>query len=210
MPLDIEENLTDHLEAELKGGRLDAAIVALPFAPPGVTTEFLYEEPFQVVVPADHKWAKRKSVAPDELNGERTIMLSVGHCFRDQVLDACPELNRANMQVARTSSLETIRNMVASGLGVSVLPRDALTPKYHSRLVVSVPFSKPVPSRRVALAWRKSFPRPDAIRVLRDAVLGLPRARDRREGKKIGVTLARNPLVHVVGDTGIEPVTPAV
>jgi LysR family hydrogen peroxide-inducible transcriptional activator len=171
MPVDIEENLTDHLEAELKGGRLDAAIVALPFAPPGVTTEFLYEEPFQVVVPADHRWAKRRSVAPDELTAERTIMLSVGHCFRDQVLDACPELNRANMQIARTSSLETIRNMVASGLGVSVLPRDALTPKYHSRLVVAVPFAKPAPSRRVALAWRKSFPRPDAIRVLRDAVL---------------------------------------
>jgi len=171
MPLDLEENLTDHLEGELKGGRLDAAIVALPFAPAGVTTEFLYEEPFQVVVPADHPWAKRKSVAPDDLTGERTIMLSVGHCFRDQVLDACPELNRANMQIARTTSLETIRNMVASGLGVSVLPRDALTPKYHSRLVVAVPFGKPVPSRRVALAWRKSFPRPDAIRVLRDAVL---------------------------------------
>jgi len=171
MPLDLEENLTDHLEGELKGGRLDAAIVALPFAPAGVATEFLYEEPFQVVVPADHPWAKRKSVAPDELTGERTIMLAVGHCFRDQVLDACPELNRANMQIARTTSLETIRNMVASGLGVSVLPRDALTPKYHSRLVVAVPFGKPVPSRRVALAWRKSFPRPDAIRVLRDAVL---------------------------------------
>jgi LysR family hydrogen peroxide-inducible transcriptional activator len=171
MPLDLEENLTDHLEGELKGGRLDAAIVALPFAPSGITTEFLYEEPFQVVVPADHPWATRKSVAPDDLTGERTIMLSVGHCFRDQVLDACPELNRANMQIARTTSLETIRNMVASGLGVSVLPRDALTPKYHSRLVVAVPFGKPVPSRRVALAWRKSFPRPDAIRVLRDAVL---------------------------------------
>ncbi len=184
MPLDIEENLTDHLEAELKGGRLDAAIVALPFAPPGVATEFLYEEPFQIVVPLDHKWARRKSVAPDELSGERTIMLSVGHCFRDQVLDACPELNRANMQVARTSSLETIRNMVASGLGVSVLPRDALTPKYHSRLVVAVPFGKPVPSRRVALAWRKSFPRPDAIRVLREAVLACRTAAPAAKAKK--------------------------
>ena len=170
MPLDIEENLTDHLEAELKGGRLDAAIVALPFAPAGVATEFLYEEPFQVVVPADHPWAKRKSVAPDELTGERTIMLSVGHCFRDQVLDACPELNRANMQIARTTSLETIRNMVASGLGVSVLPRDALTPKYHSRLVVPVPFTRPVPARRIALASRKSFPRPEAVAAIRDAV----------------------------------------
>ncbi len=170
MPLDLEENLTEVLEAELKSGRLDAAIVALPFAPPGVATVFLYEEPFQVVVPAEHKWARRKSVHPDELSGEHAILLNVGHCFRDQVLDACPELNRQDVPTARTNSLETVRNMVASGLGVSVLPRDALTPKYHSRLVVPVPFAKPAPSRRVALAYRKSFPRPQAIEVLREAV----------------------------------------
>ncbi len=170
MPLDLEENLTEVLEAELKSGRLDAAIVALPFAPPGVATLFLYEEPFQVVVPAEHKWARRKSVHPDELSGEHAILLNVGHCFRDQVLDACPELNRQDVPTARTNSLETVRNMVASGLGVSVLPRDALTPKYHSRLVVPVPFAKPAPSRRVALAYRKSFPRPQAIEVLREAV----------------------------------------
>jgi len=170
MPLDIEENLTENLEASLKSGRLDAAIVALPFAPPGVVAEFLYEEPFQVVVPAAHKWAKRKSVQPTELAGENTILLSVGHCFRDQVLDSCPELNRADAHVPRTNSLETVRNMVASGLGISVLPRDALTPKYHSRLVVPVPFTRPAPSRRVALAYRRSFPRPAAIAALRDAV----------------------------------------
>ena len=98
--------------------------------------------------------------------GEHAILLNVGHCFRDQVLDACPELNRQDVPTARTNSLETVRNMVASGLGVSVLPRDALTPKYHSRLVVPVPFSKPVPSRRIALAYRKSFPRPQAIEAL--------------------------------------------
>ena len=74
------------------------------------------------------------------------------------------------MPTARTNSLETVRNMVASGLGVSVLPRDALTPKYHSSLVVPVPFAKPAPSRRVALAYRKSFPRPQAIEALRTAV----------------------------------------
>jgi LysR family transcriptional regulator, hydrogen peroxide-inducible genes activator len=171
MPLDIEENLTENLEGLLRSGRIDAAIVALPFAPPGVATEFLYEEPFQVVVPRGHKWAKRKWLRPDELAAERPILLSVGHCFRDQVLDACPELNRNETHLARTNSLETIRNMVASGLGVSVLPRDAMTPKYHSRLVVSVPFARPVPSRRIALAWRKSFPRPDAIEAIREAVL---------------------------------------
>ena len=171
MPLELEENLTEVLEGELKSGRLDAAIVALPFAPPGIATAFLYEEPFQVVVPAEHRWAKRKSVHPDELSGEHAILLNVGHCFRDQVLDACPELNRQDVPTARTNSLETVRNMVASGLGVSVLPRDALTPKYHSNLVVPVPFAKPAPSRRVVLAYRKSFPRPQAIEVVRDAVL---------------------------------------
>jgi LysR family hydrogen peroxide-inducible transcriptional activator len=170
MPLEIEENLTEQLEAALKSGRTDAAIIAMPFEPPGVATEFLYEEPFQVVVPQHHRWARRKTIQPSELAGEHTILLNVGHCFRDQVLDACPELNRGAAPVTRTNSLETVRNMVASGLGVSVLPRDALTPKYHSRLVVSVPFTKPVPSRRIALAYRKSFPRPDAIAAIRDAV----------------------------------------
>lgn len=170
MPLDIEENLTENLEAGLKSGRLDAAIVALPFGPPGVVAELLYEEPFQVVVPASHKWAKRKSVQPAELSGENAILLNVGHCFRDQVLESCPELNRADAHVPRTNSLETIRNMVASGLGISVLPRDALTPKYHSRLVVPVPFARPVPARRIAVAYRRSFPRPGAIAALREAV----------------------------------------
>jgi len=170
MPLEIEENLTEQLEASLKSGRIDAAIIALPFQPPGVETEFLYEEPFQVVVPQQHRWARRKTIQPSELSTEHTILLNVGHCFRDQVLDACPELNRGDAPITRTNSLETVRNMVASGLGVSVLPRDALTPKYHSRLVVAVPFTKPVPSRRIALAHRKSFPRPAAIAAIREAV----------------------------------------
>jgi len=171
MPLEIEENITENLELALKTGRIDAAIVALPFATPGVTTTFVYEEPFQVVVPLGHKWAKRKSVHPDELGSEHTILLNVGHCFRDQVLDTCPELNRADAHVTRTNSLETVRNMVASGLGISVLPRDALTPKYHSRLVVPVPFAKPAPTRRIALAGRKSFPRGKAIDAIRDAII---------------------------------------
>jgi len=170
MPLEIEENLTEQLEVALKSGRVDAAIIALPFQPPGVTTDFLYEEPFQVVVPQQHRWAKRRTIQPAELATEHAILLNVGHCFRDQVLDACPELNRGDAPVTRTNSLETVRNMVASGLGVSVLPRDALTPKYHSRLVVPVPFARPVPSRRIALAYRKSFPRPAAIAAIREAV----------------------------------------
>jgi len=170
MPLEIEENLTENLETALKGGRIDVAILALPFASAGIVTEFLYEEPFEVVVPRDHKWAMRKSIDSHELADEHAILMNVGHCFRDQVLGTCPELNQANAQIARTNSLETVRNMVASGLGISVLPRDALVPKYHSQLVTAIPFTEPVPSRRVALAFRKSFPRPAAIGALRDAI----------------------------------------
>ena len=109
-------------------------------------------------------------MAPDELASEHTILLNVGHCFRNQVLDACPELNQSGAQVTRTNSLETVRNMVASGLGVSVLPRDALTPRYRSQLVVPVRFTPPAPSRRIALAYRRSFPRPAAIAAIRKSV----------------------------------------
>jgi LysR family transcriptional regulator, hydrogen peroxide-inducible genes activator len=184
MPLEIEENLTENLETALRTGRIDVAIVALPFALAGATTEFLYEEPFQVVVPLGHRWAKRKSIRPDELAAEHMILLNVGHCFRDQVLDACPELNRGEAHVTRTNSLETVRNMVASGLGVSVLPRDALAPRYHSNLVVPVPFARPVPTRRIAVASRKSFPRPEVVAAISAAVAvcrsGQPPARPRQ------------------------------
>jgi LysR family hydrogen peroxide-inducible transcriptional activator len=170
MPLEIEENVTEQLEAALKTGRIDAAIIALPFQPPGIAAEFLYEEPFQVVVPQRHPWARRKSIDPSELAGEHAILLNVGHCFRDQVLESCPELNRGDTPVTRSNSLETIRNMVASGLGISVLPRDALTPKYHSRLVVSVPFAKPVPLAAHRACVPQSFLRPAAIGAIREAV----------------------------------------
>jgi len=170
MPLEIEENMTENLETALKAGRIDVAIIALPFRSAGIVTEFCYEEPFEVVVPQDHPWAARKSVGADELAAEHTILMNVGHCFRDQVLGSCPELNQASAQVARTNSLETVRNMVASGLGISVLPRDALVPKYRNKLVVAVPFTRPVPTRRIALAYRKSYPRPAAIDALRAAI----------------------------------------
>ena len=171
MPLAIEENLTGNLAPMLREGELDVVIIALPFSLPGVKTLVVYEEPFSVVVPHGHRWQVRKGVKPSELAEENLLVLNNGHCFRDQVLEACPGQSNTALPEGRAgSSLETIRNMVASGLGVSVLPRDALTPKYHSRLVVSVPFAKPVPSRRIALAYRKSFPRPDAIAAIRDAV----------------------------------------
>lgn len=173
MPLVIEENFTGNLVPMLRDGEIDVAIVALPFTVPGVRTRTLYEEPFSVVVPEGHEWARKKRVRPEELGGENLLVLNAGHCFRDQVLEACPgQANTAQPEGARSgSSLETIRNMVASGLGVSVLPATALQPRYVNRLVKEIPFSHPAPSRLVALAWRASFPRPRAAETVAEAIL---------------------------------------
>jgi LysR family hydrogen peroxide-inducible transcriptional activator len=174
MPLAIEENLTGNLAPMLREGELDVLIVALPFSMPGVKTDFLYEEPFSIVVPQDHPWSHRKTVKPSELNDENLLVLNSGHCFRDQVLEACPgQTNTALPDGRAGSSLETIRNMVASGLGVSVLPATALVPRYASKMLHIVPFSSPAPSRKIALAWRTSFDRPLAIHALSNAIRGV-------------------------------------
>jgi LysR family hydrogen peroxide-inducible transcriptional activator len=171
MPLIIEENLTGNLAPMLRDGELDVVLIALPFALPGVKTAVVYEEPFSVVVPEGHRWVSRKSLKPSELSEENMLVLNNGHCFREQVLEACPgQANTALPEGRAGSSLETIRHMVASGLGVSVLPASALTSRYASRLVTSIPFASPVPSRKVALAWRSSFDRPAAIDLLAEAV----------------------------------------
>jgi len=171
MPLAIEENLTGNLAPMLRDGELDAVIVALPFSIPGVKTQGVYEEPFSVVVPEGHRWEHRKGVKPSELSDENLLVLNNGHCFRDQVLEACPGQSNTALPEGRAgSSLETIRNMLASGLGISVLPSTALTPRYASRLLKVVPFSTPVPSRKVAVAWRQSFDRPAAVELLADAI----------------------------------------
>lgn len=178
MPLAIEENFTANLAPMLRDGEIDAALIALPFNVPGVKTRALYEEPFSVVVPVGHAWAKKKRVGPDELSGEELLVLNAGHCFRDQVLEACPgQANTANPDNRSGSSLETIRNMVASGLGVSVLPALALQPRYGSKLVKQIPFTAPAPSRKVAVAWRTTFARTPAVEALAEAVASVDVAR---------------------------------
>lgn len=178
MPLLIEENFTARLSESLKQGELDAIIIALPFEEAGVITEALYDEPFQVALPAGHPWSKRKTIAADELAQETLLLLGSGHCFRDQVMQACPALHRFSalagslQKTLEGSSLETIRHMVASGAGITVLPCTAVgAAQQESKLLAFRPFAKPVPGRRVALAWRKSFPRPQALEALRQAVL---------------------------------------
>ncbi len=175
MPLLIEENFTTRLAERLRQGELDVIVIALPFDEPGIVTLPLYDEPFVAVLPEGHAWMGRKQVSVHELAGETLLLLGQGHCFRDQVLNVCPACNRSAQGLARTvegSSLETIRHMVASGLGITVLPWTASgsASRYEQGLLGFRPFDDPVPFRRVALAWRASFPRPKAVEALRQAI----------------------------------------
>jgi LysR family transcriptional regulator, hydrogen peroxide-inducible genes activator len=169
MPLEVEENLTANLSERLKAGKLDAIIVAAPFGAPGITTRALYEEPFVTLVPSSHAWAKRTSIGSAELADEKVLLLASGHCFSDQVFESCPDV-RAASELQQGNSLETIRNMVASGLGITVLPASAARRRYQMKLTRVVPFKRPSPSRRVVLAWRRGFPRERAIEAIAAAV----------------------------------------
>jgi LysR family hydrogen peroxide-inducible transcriptional activator len=173
MPLDIEENMTANLDRLLKAGEIDVAILALPYAAPGIAVEPLYDEEFQVLVPARHAFARRRTVPIVELDGGDLLLLPVGHCLRDQVLDACTEFSRPPPQGRLGNSLETLRSMVASGLGITVLPATALVERYRSPLVKALPFAEPRPLRRIALAWRAAFARPAAVRKIVEAIRGL-------------------------------------
>jgi len=176
MPLVLNENFTIKLLELLKTGEIDVAIVALPLPETGMLIQPLYDEPFMVAVPKGHPWEGRKRITSDELASESLLLLGEGHCFRDQVLEICHSVKtRERGTLARTmegGSLETIRQMVAGGVGVTVLPATSIgAGGVNSELIRILPFARPVPERRVGLAWRKSFPRPEAIEVLRNSIL---------------------------------------
>jgi LysR family hydrogen peroxide-inducible transcriptional activator len=182
MPLMLQENYTLKLIELLKQGEIDVAIMALPFPETGLMVRPLYDEPFVVALPSGHAWESRKKIDASDLKQETMLLLGSGHCFRDHVLGVCPELMRFSQNadgIQKTfegSSLETIRHMVASGVGITVLPRMSVTevkphaPGVDAGLLSYVPFDEPVPDRRVVLAWRKSFTRMPAIDAVSEAV----------------------------------------
>ncbi|MCL2635053.1 MAG: LysR substrate-binding domain-containing protein [Betaproteobacteria bacterium] len=174
MPLVIEDNMTANLDEMLRDNALDVVIIALPFEAPGVLTRALYDEAFRVIVPRGHAWEKKEFMNPEEVAGDEVLLLKAGNCFRDQVLDACPQVSSPETDIRLGHSIGTIRCMVASGLGVSVLPEGALRHPYNSDMISVIPFRSPPPSRRIALAWRAGFVRPKAI----DALLAAVRALD--------------------------------
>jgi LysR family transcriptional regulator, hydrogen peroxide-inducible genes activator len=177
MPLFLEETFTARLLELLKNGEIDAAILALPFSEAGIETTPLYDEDFMVAMPAGHGWEKRKAIPADDLKKDTMLLLGAGHCFRDQVLQVCPEISRFSgggeglQKTFEGSSLETIRHMVASGVGLTVMPASAVPANPPKPNLLSYrPFAKPIPTRRVVLAWRASFPRGAAIEAVRKAV----------------------------------------
>lgn len=174
MPLFLKEDFTANLIPALKAGELDVIVIALPFAEPGLVAQSVYEEPFRVVVPAAHSWVNRADIEADELDGQDLLLLGQGNCFRDQVLESCPNLGApdALAHSLEGSSLETIRYMVASGAGVAVMPSTAADPLIDKEPLVRVlPFAGTQPKRTVGLVWRVTFPRPQAIDAVRAAVL---------------------------------------
>ena len=175
MPLIIEENFTARLIDKIKSGELDVGIMALPVDEPGLVAQPVYDEVFRLLCPADHALAKQKSVTANVLMDAQLLILGPGNCFRDQVLDLCSLASKqagASPHFLEGSSLETIRHMVASGVGVTVMPAsavDGISPK--DPLLRVRPFVEPQPMRRVALVWRATYPRYRAIDVVRKAVL---------------------------------------
>jgi LysR family hydrogen peroxide-inducible transcriptional activator len=176
MPLYIAENYTAVLREKLRNGELDAILIALPFNEPDVVTQSLYDEDFVVLLNKEHPLSQQAAISPAQLEQEQVLLLGEGHCFRDQVLDACPDLRRvisANplQSVVEGSSLETLKYMVASGLGITILPASAAQlNQYGSDSLITKPLDCPAAKRTVALAWRASFPRHQAISVLAQAI----------------------------------------
>ena len=193
MPLMLQENFTVKLLEMLRTGEIDCAILAEPFPDTGLATAPLYDEPFLAAVPSTHPLAQQDSISTAQLKNETMLLLGSGHCFRDHVLEVCPEFARyaSNAEGIRRSfegsSLETIKHMVAAGMGVTLVPRLSVPPgalasprrrradePYIRYLPIAEPDGSPPPMRRVTLVWRRSFTRYEAIAALRNAVYACP------------------------------------
>lgn len=179
MPLILQENFTVRLLELLRLGEIDCAIMALPLPDSGLEIVPLYHEDFVAAVPVKHPWAELNILKTEDLKEETMLLLGTGHCFRDQVLEVCPEMSRFSSSeegVQRSvegSSLETIRHMVAAGLGITLLPKSAIPENYideKSPLVKYIPLEEPAPFREVVLVWRRSFTRLPAIDALVKAI----------------------------------------
>src|SRR5690606_20295083 len=173
----LTEEKSDVLLQRLREGKLDAALLALPIHDDQLHAEFLFEEPFLLAAPAAHPLAKQKVLSMDALGEETLLLLEDGHCLRDQALDVCRLAGAQEKAGFRATSLETLRQMVAAGVGVTLLPALSVhAPIVQPAGIRLVPFRKPAPNRRIALVWRKSSALDGFLRDLADAIGALARA----------------------------------
>ena len=171
LKLMLYEHQTQPLLEKLRAGDLDLGILALPVPLEGLEARALYDENFTLAVPSNSPLAKRATVKIDDLTGETLLLLEDGHCLRDQALDVCSRIDVKESEDYRATSLETLRQMVAAGLGITLLPELATRGPFGSGHGLTVKaFSRPVPSRSVGAVWRKSTARTDAINAVCDAI----------------------------------------
>lgn len=169
--LHLHEEQTDRLLARLAEGRIDAAVLALPVDRPGLDERELYTEPFLLAAPEGHRLAVRGSCGPEDLMTEPLVLLEEGHCLRDQALDVCGLAGRDGGTEIQGTSLGTVVQMVAAGLGVTLLPASAVPVEVKGDTAVALAeFAPPVPTRTIGIVWRTSSPRGDTINEIADLI----------------------------------------
>jgi len=169
MPLALYENYTENLREKIKLGELDAIVISLPFAEKGCEVVDLYQEDFVAIFPKEHPLASQKSIQITDIPPKELLLLGAGHCFREQILNCYPErvLNAHSLNLFQGNSIETLKQMVITGLGVTILPKHAANLQMDTeQYLCMVPFSNPVPTRTVSLVYKKNFPRIAAIDLL--------------------------------------------
>jgi LysR family transcriptional regulator, hydrogen peroxide-inducible genes activator len=167
LELMLYEYQTEPMLEHLQQGEIDMGVLALPVHVDGLLDRELYQEPFVAAVPAQHRLASRTRVRTEDLQGETLLLLEDGHCLRDQALAVCTRSGVQEKQDFRATSIETLRQMVATGAGVTLLPELASSGPYSAmRGLAIIPFSKPVPTRTIGAVWRKSSARLAAIEAV--------------------------------------------
>jgi len=171
LELMLYEHQTGPMLERLHRGEIDVGILALPVHVDGLVTRELYKEPFVAALPAEHRLAARARIRADDLQGETLLLLEDGHCLRDQALAVCSRSGAHEKQDFRATSIETLRQMVAAGVGVTLLPELASVGGYGAtRGLIVRPFANPVPTRTIGAIWRKSTARAAAIEAVCDQI----------------------------------------
>ena len=160
--------------SRLRDGEIDLGIMALPVLQDGLETRALYQESFTVALPTHHPLSAKNTIKVADLKGQTLLLLEDGHCLRDQALEVCSRVDVREPEDFRATSLETLRQMVVAGLGITLLPEMAVESPYGSQRGLAIrPFANPTPSRSVGAVWRKSSTREAAIGAVCDVMAGV-------------------------------------